>query len=74
LGRLQRVNGGNSRLISCGGLLADLVVGDDAIADAARVALREEGVELLFPEPTEWAERSTVPGVRSAHLVSHKVR
>jgi sugar/nucleoside kinase (ribokinase family) len=85
----------NSRLISFGGLLADLVVGvdavpgrgedvlahdftqtvgggfttlvaaarlgvptalagvlgDDAIADAARAALREEGVELLFPEP-----------------------
>jgi sugar/nucleoside kinase (ribokinase family) len=89
------VNEPNSRLISCGGLLADLVVGvdalpargedvlahgftqtvgggfatlaaaarlgmptalagvlgDDAIADAARAALRAEGVELLFPEP-----------------------
>jgi sugar/nucleoside kinase (ribokinase family) len=89
------VNEPNSRLISCGGLLADLVVGvdvlpargedvlandftqtvgggfatlaaaarlgmptalagvlgDDAIADAARAALHEEGVELLFPEP-----------------------
>jgi ribokinase len=27
------------------------VLGDDAIADAARRALREEGIELLFPEP-----------------------
>jgi sugar/nucleoside kinase (ribokinase family) len=27
------------------------VLGDDAIADAARRALREEGVELLLPEP-----------------------
>ncbi len=27
------------------------VLGDDAIADAARQALRDEGVELLFPEP-----------------------
>lgn len=27
------------------------VLGDDAIAAAARVALREEGVELLLPEP-----------------------
>ncbi len=89
------MNEPNSRLISCGGLLADLVVGvdvlpargedvlahdftqtvgggfatlaaaarlgmqtalagvlgDDAIADAARAALHEEGVELLFPEP-----------------------
>jgi ribokinase len=27
------------------------VLGDDAIADAARRALHEEGVELLFPEP-----------------------
>jgi ribokinase len=27
------------------------VLGDDPIADAARQALREEGIELLFPEP-----------------------
>lgn len=27
------------------------VLGDDPIADAARAALREEGTELLFPEP-----------------------
>ncbi len=27
------------------------VLGDDAIADAARAALRAEGIELLFPEP-----------------------
>jgi sugar/nucleoside kinase (ribokinase family) len=89
------VNEPNPRLISFGGLLADLVVGvdavpgrgedvlahdfaqtvgggfatlvaavrlgmptalagvlgDDGIADAARAALRKEGVELLFPEP-----------------------
>jgi ribokinase len=27
------------------------VLGEDPIADAARLALREEGIELLFPEP-----------------------
>ncbi len=51
----QAVGGGFATLVAAARLgmptaLAG-VLGDDVIADAARAALRAEGVELLFPEP-----------------------
>jgi ribokinase len=52
---IQTIGGGFATLLAAARLgmptaLAG-VLGDDGIADAARAALREEGVELLLPEP-----------------------